>query len=74
MQRDDLQMLLVREPFPLLRLHLAGGMVFDITDPDSVYLSFSTVELLLPRQHNQQREAVISLDHIVWVEILDPPN
>jgi hypothetical protein len=74
MREDELHRLLRRDPVPLLRLHLTGGATFDITDPDLVYLSHSTVQLLLPRQHNQMREAVISLLHIVWVEVIDPPR
>jgi hypothetical protein len=74
MRAEELGYLLGRNPTPLLRLHLSSGATFDITDPDLVYLSHSTVQLLLPRQHNQMREAVISLLHIVWVEVIDPPG
>ncbi len=55
-----------------MRLHLTGGLVFEISDPDLVVLSQSTVELLLPKQDSTPREAVISLLHIIWVEVLDP--
>ncbi len=73
MRQEELEYLLNREPMPLLRLHLSSGATFDITDPALVYLSRSTVQLLIPRQHDKMREAVISLLHVVWVEVVDPP-
>ena len=74
MREEELRYLLRRNPTPLLRLHLSSGATFDITKPDIVYLSPTTVQLLLPRQHDQMREAIISLLHIVWVEVIDPPR
>jgi hypothetical protein len=65
---DELKVLLQRVPCPLLRLHLTGGRTFDIHDPDLVVVGRSTVEFLLPGEKN--REAVISLLHIVWVEVI----
>src|SRR5438105_1436999 len=38
MRHDDLRRLLRREPCPRLRLHLSGGVTFEITDPDLVVL------------------------------------
>ncbi len=73
MREEDLRLLLQRIPCPLLRLHTTAGMVFDIQDPDAVHLERSTVQLLLPPAHDQQREAVISLSHIQWVEVINPP-
>jgi hypothetical protein len=74
MREEDLRLLLQRVPFPLLRLHTTGGEVFDIRDPDAAHLERSTVQLLLPSHHNQQREAVIALVHVVWVEVINPPT
>jgi hypothetical protein len=73
MREDDIRVLLHRDPRPLLRLHLAGGMVFELPEFETVFLSHSTVEFPLPDAHDQQREAVISLLQIVWVEVIDPP-
>lgn len=70
MRESDLKALLRRQPCPRLRLHLTGGEVFDIDDPDLVVLSRSTIELLLPPEDRKTREAVISLLHIVWVEVI----
>jgi hypothetical protein len=35
-----------------------------------VFLSRSTVELLLPRGDEGEREAIINLLHIIWIEVL----
>jgi hypothetical protein len=72
MRQEDLLLLLQREPCPRLRLHLTDGTVFEIDDPDLVFLSRSTVELLLPPDNAGEREAVISLLHIIWMEVLPP--
>jgi hypothetical protein len=74
MREDDLRVLMQRVPCPLLRLHTTGGMVFEIHDPDSVHIERSTVQILLPPHHDQLREAVISLLHVVWVEVVSPPD
>ena len=73
MRVEDLRVLLLRQPCPLLRLHLTGGMIFEIRDPDQVVWTSSTVELLLPPDDTRDREAVISLLHITWVEVVSPP-
>lgn len=70
MREDDLKPLLARSPCPRLRLHLTGGLIFDITDPDLVVLDRSTIQLLMPNEPN--REAIISLLHIIWVEVISP--
>jgi hypothetical protein len=72
MRPDDLRRLLQREPCPLLRLHLTDGTVFEINDPDLAVVGRSTVELLLPPGDSGEREAVINLLHIMWVEVLPP--
>jgi hypothetical protein len=68
MRQEDLQNLLRRLPCPLLRLHLTGGRTFDIQDPEQAVVTRSTVELLLPGE--KDREAVLSLLHIIWVEVI----
>jgi hypothetical protein len=67
---DDLRLLFRREPPPVLRLHLSSGMIFEIADPDVIVLTNSTVEIPLARTGGQSREAVISLLHIVWIEVV----
>lgn len=72
MGRKDLEYVLNRVPCPLLRLHMTGGTVFEIDDADMVALGRSTIELILPPNEAGQREAVINLLHIIWVEVLPP--
>ena len=72
MRPDDLRLLLRREPCPRLRRHMTGGEVFDVDDPDSVVFGRSTVEILLPRSEEGEREGILNLLHIVWVEVLPP--
>jgi hypothetical protein len=69
-RQEDLRRLLRRDPCPLLRLHMTGGQVFEIRDPDEAVLDRGTVDLLLPREGDKQREAVVSLLHIVWIEVV----
>jgi hypothetical protein len=72
MRQEDLRRLMNRQPCPRLRLHLTNGTTFEITDPDVVVVGRSTVELLLPPDAVGEREAVISLLHIIWVEVFPP--
>jgi hypothetical protein len=74
MDQDDLWRLLRRDPCPRLRLHLTGGTTFEFDDPDLVVVGPSTVELLLPAGAEGEREAVINLLHIIWIEVLPPPS
>ena len=71
MRAEDLRFVLQRVPCPLQRLHLTDGRTFDIQDPEQVVVTPSTVELLMPGEKN--REGVISLLHIIWVEVVSPP-
>ena len=70
MRREDLELLLRRDPCPRLRLHMTGGEVFEIEEPDSIVFGRSTVEILLPPG---EREAILNILHIVWLEVLPPP-
>ncbi len=74
MRADDLRVLLQRQPCPVLRLHLTGGMIFELREPDSIVVTHSTVQLLLPANGLSTREAVISLLHVTWVEVVSPPS
>ena len=71
MRAEDLRLLLQRVPCPLVRLHLTDGRTFDVQDPDLVVIGPSTVELLIPGEKN--REAIISLPHIIWAEVVSSP-
>jgi len=71
---EDLQLLFQRQPLPVLRLHLTGGMIFDIPDPEQVVLTRSTIEIPLPSDGSNFREAVISLSHITWIEVVTPDD
>ncbi len=73
MRPEDLRQLLQRQPCPLLCLHLTNGVVFEIRDPDEAVVTRSTVEFLVPQHESREREAVINLLHIIWVEVLMPP-
>ena len=70
MRLEDLEILLVRDPFPLLRIHVTGGQVFEVRDPVEAVADRHTLELLLPPEGGKQREAIISLLHVVWVEVV----
>ncbi len=70
MRAEDLRLLLERQPFPVLRLHLANGMIFEIRDADQAVMTRSTIEILLPPNGSHGREAVINLLHIAWVEVV----
>jgi hypothetical protein len=72
MRQEDVRRLLRRVPCPRLRLHLTGGTVFEINDPELAVVGKSTVDLLLPRGEEGEREAVINLLHVIWIEVLPP--
>lgn len=65
---EDLRILFERVPCPFVRLHLTDSRTFDIQDPDQVVITRTTMEFLIPGEKN--REAVISLLHIVWAEVV----
>ena len=73
MRKEVLKKLLLRDPCPILRLHLSNGLTFDIENSDLAVVTNTTVEALLPPALGHHREAVISLLHIIWVEVLTPP-
>lgn len=74
MRSEVLEILLRRDPCPVLRLHLSNGTTFDIRDSELAVVTRSTVELLLPPDGDNHREAVINLLHIIWVEVLSLPT
>jgi hypothetical protein len=72
MRQEDVRRLLRRVPCPRLRLHLTGGKTFEIDDPDLAVVGKSTVELVLQPSDEGEREAVINLLHVIWIEVLPP--
>jgi hypothetical protein len=74
MRSEVIRRLLGRDPCPRLRLHMTGGTLFEIHDPDLVVLGRSSIELLLPPDETGEREAIINLLHVIWVEVLSPPR
>jgi hypothetical protein len=73
MRPDDIRELLRRRPLPLLRLHLTNGTVFEVRHPDMATLGRSALHLVLPAQDGVEREAVIAMLHVIWIEVLISP-
>jgi hypothetical protein len=71
MRQEDLGDLLRRQPFLPLRLHITNGVVFEIRHPDMARVGRSSLTLALPPEPLEERFAVISLLHIVWIEFSD---
>jgi hypothetical protein len=74
MRPDDLRRLLRQQPFVPLRLHLTGGMVFEVRHPEMAHVTRSTVRLELPQLGRIDPVATVTLLHIVWVEALSPAD
>lgn len=70
MRQQEIEQLLTRDPCPQLRFHLTGGQVFEIPDVEALVLSRTCAEILLPPEGGCDREAVISLLHVVWIEVV----
>jgi hypothetical protein len=76
MRPEEFLRLLRQGPFVPFRLHLSTGVNFEVRHPEFAALERTTVWLSLPAVHQPtpipEREVVVSLLHIVWVEFLDP--
>lgn len=72
MRPDDLQQCLDQRPFRPFRIHLSTGAFFDIRQPELVNIGRSTLTIALPLEGEMQRFAVVSLVHIVWLEVQVP--
>jgi hypothetical protein len=72
MRRDELREYLMREPFQPFRLLLSCGVFFDIRKPEMVEVTRSTLTIGMDVESDKQRFVVISLVHIVWLEVLVP--
>lgn len=68
MTPEALRQLLWAVPFHPLRLHLAGGVEFEVRSPEQAMVGTSVVILDLPWQFYGERRAVIGLRQILWVE------
>jgi hypothetical protein len=77
MAPNDLNKLLARQPFRKLVLHLTNGTKYDIRHPDIASVGLSVVWLLVPVDPMTAalgyREVVVSLRHIVEVEVTGTP-
>jgi hypothetical protein len=76
MRPEEFLRLLRQGPFLSFRLHLSTGMTFEVRHPELASLERTTVWLSLPAvlrpRRIAEREVVVSLLHIVWVEFIDP--
>lgn len=70
MEADDLLEILSYEPFRRLRFHLADGTIIEINHPDMAMLGQTAVKLGLPPEEDDEREAVVPLSSINWVEVI----
>ncbi len=76
MRPEEFLQLLRRSPFVPLRLHLSTGLTFEVRHPELAALERTTVRLSLPAAQKPtpiaERDVVVSLLHIVWIEFLGP--
>lgn len=70
MEADDLREILSYEPFRFLRFHLSDGTIILIDHPDMAMLGQSAITLGLPPEEDDEREAVVPLSSIDWVEVV----
>ncbi len=47
-------------------------MTFDLRDLDLVVINLYTIEIALPSDGGLDREAVINLANVLWVEVITP--
>jgi hypothetical protein len=75
MTPDALSRELDRDPFVPLRLHLADGRKVDIQNPALCVIARLALYFfrVRPRTHIAEDVEVISLRHIVSIELLDAP-
>jgi hypothetical protein len=72
MRPDDVKEYLDRLPFQPFVVHLSTGKTLEIRQPALATVTRSTLTLGLEIEGDRQRFVVISLIHIVWLEILLP--
>ena len=74
MRASDLREQLKRQPFRPFRLHLTDGTVVDVAHPELALVSHASVRISLPPALDLERDAVIDLLHIMWLEVLNIPG
>jgi hypothetical protein len=74
MRPDDLRELLREQRFVPLRLHVTGGMAFEVRHPEMAQVTRSTVGIDLPQLGGIDRRATVALLHITWVEVMSPAD
>ena len=74
MRPEDLRRLQRQRPFRPFRLHLTSGYILDVRQPGVISIGRATVTVLLPPESAGEREALVPLGQIAWVEVLVPPG
>ncbi len=69
MRPEEIRDLLRQRPFQPFRVHLVNGTIFEVHHPDFGIVRQSTLQLMLPPEQEKEREALIALRHILWIEI-----
>jgi hypothetical protein len=72
MSPNDLNSLLTRKPFQILTMHLSNGTKYEVRHPELAVVGMSIVWLHVPAIAAValgQRNVVVSLRHIVEVEV-----
>ena len=72
MRREDLLELLRQQPFMPFRLHLSDGTRFEIRHPDMAIVGRSTMAVSLTPDATGERQAIIALLHVMWIEVVVP--
>jgi hypothetical protein len=74
MRAEQIQELLLRQPFVPFRLHLTDGSSYEIRHPDMVFLTRYSIEIGTPVREGSrifQQVNYCALIHVVRAEILD---
>jgi hypothetical protein len=72
MSPREIRDLLKPETFVPLRLHLSNGITFEVKNPALVSVGRRSLTLSLPPEDGFERDAIISLMHIIWIEKMTP--
>jgi hypothetical protein len=59
----------VQQPCRRFRVHVSNGMRFDSDHPDKVALGLASLRINMPGPSTPEREARISLGHVIWIEV-----
>jgi hypothetical protein len=77
MAPNDFNKLLARKPFRAVTLHLSNGKKYEVRHPELAAVGLSVVLLSVPVNTAMaflgHREVVVSLRHIVEIEVSGPP-